>query len=244
MRVLAWRPRLFTFQLAHQSRGRVARHLEHRLAHRGEPRPDEPRDFRIVEPGDREIAGHLEPETARRLDRGHRHVVILGEDRRRPRRACEQPARRRFAARKREVALLDRHLAQPDPGGRQRLAIAFEARLAGVVGRIAQDDSESPVAEREQMFRESARVFQKSDDLFALNSWIQVMMGQGITPQSYHPVADLMGRPELTNFLGDIQLKVARTVAALPSHQAYVEQLCAPYRQASTEQLAATPLKV
>ena len=94
------------------------------------------------------------------------------------------------------------------------------------------------------LFRESGRVFHQSDELFALNSWIQVMMGQGITPQSYHPVADLMGKAELTNFLGDIHLKVARTVAALPSHQAYVEQLCAPYRQASTEQLAATPLKV
>jgi tryptophan halogenase len=97
---------------------------------------------------------------------------------------------------------------------------------------------------RIELFRESGRVFHQSDELFALNSWIQVMMGQGITPQSYHPVADLMGKAELSNFLGDIHLRVARTVAALPSHQAYVEQLCAPYRQASTEQLAATPLKV
>ncbi|KQV47386.1 tryptophan halogenase [Pelomonas sp. Root1217] len=96
---------------------------------------------------------------------------------------------------------------------------------------------------RIELFRESARAFRPSDELFAENSWIQVMMGQGITPQSYHPVADLMGPEELSRFLGDIHLKVSRTVAGLPQHQAYVEQLCAPYRNATTAQLAATPLR-
>jgi tryptophan halogenase len=83
---------------------------------------------------------------------------------------------------------------------------------------------------RIELFRETARVFRPSDELFAENSWIQVMMGQGITPQRYHPVADLMGPDELQRFLGDIQIKVQRIVAGLSSHQRYVEQLCAPYR--------------
>jgi tryptophan halogenase len=83
---------------------------------------------------------------------------------------------------------------------------------------------------RIELFRESAHVFRPSDELFAENSWIQVMMGQGITPARYHPVADLMGQQELQRFLGDIQVRVSRTVAGLPSHQRYVEQLCAPYR--------------
>ncbi len=95
---------------------------------------------------------------------------------------------------------------------------------------------------RVELFGETARVFRSSDELFAENSWIQVMMGQGLTPRRYHPVADLMGEAELGNFLGDIHLKVSRTVASLPTHQAYVEQLCAPYRQASVAALAATPL--
>ena len=83
---------------------------------------------------------------------------------------------------------------------------------------------------RIELFRETARVFRPSDELFAENSWVQVMMGQGITPHRYHPVADLMGREELKRFLGDIQVKVQRTVAGLSAHQSYVEQLCAPYR--------------
>ncbi len=96
---------------------------------------------------------------------------------------------------------------------------------------------------RIDLFRETARVFRPSDELFAEISWVQVMMGQGILPQRYHPVADQMNREELARFLGDIHLKVARIVGALPQHQAYVEQLCAPYRQASVAQLAATPLQ-
>ena len=97
---------------------------------------------------------------------------------------------------------------------------------------------------RIELFRETARVFRPSDELFAENSWVQVMMGQGITPARYHPVADLMGTQELTSFLGDIHTRVSRIVAGLPGHQAYVEQLCAPYRQASVNQLAAVPQAV
>ena len=86
---------------------------------------------------------------------------------------------------------------------------------------------------RIELFRETARVFRPSDELFAENSWIQVMMGQGITPRRYHPVADLMGPGELQRFLDDIQIRVQRVVAGLPAHQAYVEQLCAPFRAAA-----------
>jgi tryptophan halogenase len=85
---------------------------------------------------------------------------------------------------------------------------------------------------RIDLFKESARVFRPSDELFAENSWIQVMMGQGIVPESYHPVADLMGPDELSRFLHEIQVRVKRIVSSLPSHQSYVHQLCAPYRQA------------
>jgi len=80
------------------------------------------------------------------------------------------------------------------------------------------------------LFRETGRVFRPSDELFAENSWIQVMMGQGVTPQHYHPVADLMGRDELQKFLTDIEVRARRMVDSLPSHLGYVSQLCAPYR--------------
>ena len=34
-----------------------------------------------------------------------------------------------------------------------------------------------------ELFRETGRVFRRNEELFAENSWVQVMMGQGIMPQ-------------------------------------------------------------
>ena len=59
---------------------------------------------------------------------------------------------------------------------------------------------------RIDLFRETGRVFRVPNELFAENSWIQVMLGQGIMPQQHHPVADLMGDEELSQFLEGIKL--------------------------------------
>jgi tryptophan 7-halogenase len=87
---------------------------------------------------------------------------------------------------------------------------------------------EIPASLRHRMtlFRETGRVFRVPNELFAENSWIQVMLGQGILPQQHHPAADLMGDEELTRFLGNIKSNVDSTVMQLPKHQAYVDQYC------------------
>jgi tryptophan halogenase len=79
---------------------------------------------------------------------------------------------------------------------------------------------------RIDLFRETGRVFRVPSELFAENSWIQVMLGQGIEPQQHHPVADLMEDEELGRFLDGIKSSVEKTVAQLPAHQTYVEQYC------------------
>jgi tryptophan halogenase len=77
---------------------------------------------------------------------------------------------------------------------------------------------------RIELFRETARVFRTANELFAENSWIQVMLGQGIEPRSHHPVANLMGDEELSGFLGEIREGVNRTVAQLPTHHGYLQR--------------------
>ena len=79
---------------------------------------------------------------------------------------------------------------------------------------------------RIDLFRETGRVFRVPNELFAENSWIQVMLGQGIMPRSHHQTADLMGDEELRQFLGNIKSNVDRTVVQLPTHQAYVQRYC------------------
>lgn len=79
---------------------------------------------------------------------------------------------------------------------------------------------------RIELFRETGRVFRIPNELFAENSWIQVMLGQGIMPQQHHQSADLMGDAELTQFLEGIRSAVNKTVMQLPAHQAYMEKYC------------------
>ncbi len=82
------------------------------------------------------------------------------------------------------------------------------------------------LAHRIRLFEETARVFHTQGELFHENSWIQVMLGQGIMPEQNHPVTEVMSDEELTRFMQDIRDRVTRTVAKLPNHQAYVEQYC------------------
>ena len=84
-----------------------------------------------------------------------------------------------------------------------------------------------------ELFRETGRVFRKNEELFVENSWVQVMMGQGITPQSYHPIAQKLSDEELTRLLGTIRDMVAGTVKSLPEHAAYVSQYCGISRSAA-----------
>ncbi|MBO9685956.1 MAG: tryptophan 7-halogenase [Mitsuaria chitosanitabida] len=75
---------------------------------------------------------------------------------------------------------------------------------------------------RIDLFRETARVFRGQNELFTENSWVQVMLGQGLTPEQFHPTADLMGDAELAGFLGDQRARIEQTVRQLPPHQQYV----------------------
>jgi tryptophan halogenase len=79
---------------------------------------------------------------------------------------------------------------------------------------------------RMKLFEESGRVFKKSDELFGENSWIQVMLGQGLLPKSYHPIVDMMSDNELENFLTTIQNGVKRKVQNWPNHLDFINHYC------------------
>ncbi len=87
------------------------------------------------------------------------------------------------------------------------------------------------LSQKIELFRETGRVFRKNEELFAENSWVQVMMGQGIMPRAWHPIAAKLSDDELARLLISIRENVTRTVASLPEHAAYVAQYCQPSRQ-------------
>jgi len=79
---------------------------------------------------------------------------------------------------------------------------------------------------RMTLFRESGQVFKKAEELFGETSWIQVMMGQGLMPEQYHPIVDLMPDDELASFLNHIKSGVRRKVDNWPDHLDFIKHYC------------------
>ena len=80
------------------------------------------------------------------------------------------------------------------------------------------------LAHRIKLFKETGRVFRKNNELFD-DSWMQVMIGQGLEPSSYHPIVDNMSNDELKRFLEHIKQQNQQTVMQLPTHEAYLKSL-------------------
>lgn len=82
------------------------------------------------------------------------------------------------------------------------------------------------LAQRIALFREDAQAYQGDSELFRVDSWTQVMLGQGLEPEAYHPVARVMEEGQLRKFLSDYRQSIARAVAKLPPHQDFLQQYC------------------
>ncbi|QCZ92027.1 tryptophan halogenase family protein [Salinimonas iocasae] len=76
------------------------------------------------------------------------------------------------------------------------------------------------------LFKEQAHAFQKLNELFRVDSWTQVMLGQGITPTHYHPAATMLSEDQLKNSLRQQRERVLAAVKQLPEHADFVKGYC------------------
>ena len=83
------------------------------------------------------------------------------------------------------------------------------------------------LARKIELFRSYGRIFREEDELFIEIAWFQVLTGQNIAPQSYHPLADALTHDELAGFFSDIGKIVTNTASRLPSHADFIAQHCA-----------------
>ncbi len=76
------------------------------------------------------------------------------------------------------------------------------------------------------LFAASGRVGRDVDDLFRDASWVQVMLGQGIMPADYDPMADAPAPAQLAEFLANLKTLITRAVGSLPTHEQYLARHC------------------
>jgi tryptophan 7-halogenase len=85
--------------------------------------------------------------------------------------------------------------------------------------------------QRIELFRQTGGVFPSLDELFDLRGWVQVMIGQGVIPQRWHPLADTLAESRLRHFLEMTEQAYVQEAARLPDHGAYVSRFAPMPRQ-------------
>ncbi len=76
-----------------------------------------------------------------------------------------------------------------------------------------------------KLFTESAKVFNSTDALFSDVAWQQVMIGQGVMPHDYHPIANSLSDRQLKEWLSNVEAVIKQVTAKLPSHQSFIDGL-------------------
>jgi len=82
------------------------------------------------------------------------------------------------------------------------------------------------LAHKIALFKETGRVFLDDGDIFRVDSWTQVMLGQGLLPEQYHHIAEIMNDDELAKFLANLRASISQAVTQLPSHQEFINNYC------------------
>jgi tryptophan halogenase len=79
--------------------------------------------------------------------------------------------------------------------------------------------------DRLELFRSSGRFFKRgAAELFAEESWVQVLIGQGLDMKA-DPVTEFVPAEEIAGFLGDIAEVIDDVAGRLPDHGAFLRQL-------------------
>jgi tryptophan halogenase len=76
------------------------------------------------------------------------------------------------------------------------------------------------------LFGSNGRFVREGSELFIDLSWQQVMVGQGLMPAAYHPLADQFPAEEVDELLDNVQHVVAKCADVMPTHADYIAQHC------------------
>ena len=76
-------------------------------------------------------------------------------------------------------------------------------------------------------FRATGYVQSYQRGLFMVPSWVAVMVGQGIIPTAWHPLADSLPAAALQQNMEQLKQRIRAAVAGLPEHLTAIKQHCA-----------------
>jgi len=81
--------------------------------------------------------------------------------------------------------------------------------------------------EKMDLYKAHGRVFRFNGELFTETAWLQVMAGQNLMPESFHPFAALQPEDKVHDYLEAVHRAVENSVALMPGHADYIARHCA-----------------
>ncbi len=77
-----------------------------------------------------------------------------------------------------------------------------------------------------ELFRRSGRVAYLGRELFVEPNWVAVMTGQGILPDRYDPLADILDTADIQNRLSRMRAAIRQIAVTAPTHAQFIAQNC------------------
>jgi tryptophan halogenase len=74
-----------------------------------------------------------------------------------------------------------------------------------------------------------ARIVREDFELFPLQSWLCILIGQNVLPSGYDPMADTLDPQQVQNNLDDIRAVIRRIGEAMPLRQEFINQNCSAF---------------
>jgi tryptophan halogenase len=79
------------------------------------------------------------------------------------------------------------------------------------------------ITQKIKLFSSTGILTKDNLDIFLESSWLQVMLGQGVTPQDYHPLADTLTEEQLLDKLAKTKETKMQPMPQMPSHDEFLE---------------------
>jgi tryptophan halogenase len=77
------------------------------------------------------------------------------------------------------------------------------------------------------LFRSRGRIVRVDNELFAETGWFQVLEGQNVKPEGFHPLAGLQSEADSLAYLESVRAVIGKCVEVMPDHAAYIARHCA-----------------
>ena len=76
------------------------------------------------------------------------------------------------------------------------------------------------------LYQANGRIYRQDSELFTETSWLAVMHGQGLTPNGYHPLVDVLPEDEVARRLQHIHGVIQKSAETMPMQKDFIAKHC------------------